>query len=311
MRIIARRKYQWLEIGVKGIIIKTILEHLILKLPAPINTWVSYAKETWHEYSSDNGSLIAAAISFYDFLSLFPMLLAGIGILGLVIGSPQRAEDMLIGSARGFLAGPQTSTMIRQVIHGSNAATGIGLLVLLWSGTTALVMLEKAINVAWDIEDKRGFFKSRAIALLVLVIAGILVALSIGMTAGISALRNVASARELAWFWNVLGYLIALLISIALFTFVYKVLPYPPVRWKTALTGGILAGILFEIAKYVFTWYVVHFASYNKVYGSLGGVILLLVWINYSAVITILGAEFAGVWAKRHQPAPEQQDKKD
>lgn len=275
-----------------------------MRVPPLIDTIASYIKEIWKEYHRDNGSLIAAAISFYNFLSLFPLLLFSIGILGMIIGSPQRAEDILLRFTGGFLAGPETTLMIRQVIHGSNAATGIGLVVLLWSGTTAVVVINQAINMTWCISSRRSFLKQRAVALLVLIVAGLLVAISIIMTAEIHRFQSSGYLHRLTWFWNMLGYMIPLLVSILTFTFIYEVLPWPFVRIKAAFMGGLFSGVLFEVAKHAFTWYVIHFASYNKVYGSLGGVILLLVWINYSAVITIFGAEFADIWAKRHRYLP-------
>jgi len=281
-----------------------------MKLPDRVNKWVDYAKEIWQHFNKNNGFLVAAAISFYDFLAFFPLLLAAIGILGLIIG-PKHAQNVLTSSTSNYLVGLQSSKLISNVVSGSSAATGVGIILLLWSGSTAIVVLEQAMNIAWETRQRRSFLKQRLVSLYVLVVVGILMALSVGITAGINAMHNFSTLPNATWFWSLVGYVAPIIVTIALFTFIYKILPVTQVRWKTALIGGTFAGILFVIAEQAFTWYVISFATYNKVYGSIGAVILLLVWINYTTIITLLGAEFALVWAKKHPPVPEQETPKE
>ena len=260
-------------------------------------------KEVWREFCKDNGFLLAAAVSFYAFLSLFPLLLVAVGVLGYVLRSPAHAEAFLTHSLGGLIVGPTTMSIIGDVIHGRSAATGIGFVLLLWSGTSAAVVLDQAINLAWKTEGMRGYVKRRAIALLTLAVTGVLMSISFGITALIHSVR--ASSPEflyrLTHVWGLLGYAIAAMASVALFTMIYKLLPRARVTWRTALVGGLFAGLLWEIAKHAFTFYVLHWAGYNKVYGSLGSVILLMIWINYSAIIAIGGAKFASVWSERRR----------
>lgn len=268
---------------------------------------LSFAGEVWRGFVKDNGLLLAAAVSFYTFLSIFPLLLVAVGGLAYALRSPGHAEAVLTHFLGRAVVGPQISSIIGDVIHGRSAATGIGLLLLLWSGTSAVVALEQAINIAWKTEGMRGFVKRRAIALLTLVVVGVLLSLSFGVTALLHSAR--ASSPEflsqLTPVWGLLGHMAAAAASVALFMTIYKLLPYARVTWGTALVGGLFAGLLWEIAKHAFTFYVLHWAGYNKVYGSLGSVILLIVWINYSAIITILGAEFASVWSERRRRESE------
>jgi membrane protein len=263
----------------------------------------SFLREVWREFSRHNGLLLAAAVSFYAFLSLFPLLLVVVGVLGYVLRSPVHAEALLTHTLGGLVVGPQVMSMVQDVIHGRNAAAGIGLLLLLWSGMAAAVVLEQAMNVAWNSTERRGYMKGRAVALLALVVVGVLMSLSFGVTALLQSVR--ASSPEylyrLTRVWGLLGHLIAATASVALFATMYKLLPYARVTWRTALVGGLFAGALWEAAKQIFTFYVVHWAAYSRVYGSLASVILLMVWINYSAVIAILGAEFASHWSAKHE----------
>lgn len=264
-------------------------------------------KEVWRGFAKDNGFLLAAAVSFYTFLSIFPLLLVAVGGLAYALRSPGHAEAALTHLLGRVVVGPKTSSIIGEVIHGRSAATGIGLLLLLWSGTSAVVALEQAINIAWKTEGMRGFVKRRAIALLTLVVVSVLLLLSFGVTALLHSAR--ASSPEflhrLTHVWRLLGHVAAAVASVALFMTIYKLLPYARVAWRTALVGGLFAGLLWEIAKHAFTFCVLHWAGYSNVYGSLGSVILLMVWINYSAIITILGAEFASVWSERRRRESE------
>lgn len=264
---------------------------------------LSFLREVWREFSRHNGFLLAAAVSFYAFLSLFPLLLVAVGVLGYVLRSPVHAEAMLTHFLGGMVVGPQAMAIVGDVIHGRNAATGVGVLLLLWSGMAAAVVLEQAMNVAWNSPERRSYVKKRLIALFALAVVGVLMSLSFGVTALLHFVRESSPEYlyRLTRVWGLLGHLIAAMASVTLFAAMYKLLPYARVSWRTALVGGLFAGALWEAAKQVFTFYVVHWAAYSRVYGSLASVILLMVWINYSAVITILGAEFASHWSARHE----------
>ncbi|MCE5199768.1 MAG: YihY/virulence factor BrkB family protein [Armatimonadota bacterium] len=254
-------------------------------------------KTVIREYSADNGTLMAAAISYFIFLSLIPLLLLAIAVVGLLLGSPANAERLIVGQFGQYAATPGTRGIIEQVVRGSSAATGIGIIAFLWSGTSVIVILEMVLNQAWEVNQKRGFVAQRLLAIGVLIVLGALFGLSFGLTTAITAIRSldVPIPGGLSWIWDLLGYLIPPIITILTFTLLYKVLPNTRVPWRSALIGGIFAGILWEIAKIGFSFYVTNIANYSRVYGSLAGVILLLLWIYYSSIITILGAELSSV----------------
>lgn len=254
------------------------------------------------EYSSDNGSLVAGAMSFYIFLSLVPLALLAIAIFAFVLGSTAQAQQRIIDILGVNSVGPGIGQMVRQAIEDRGAATGLGVLAFLWSGISLIATLEGAMNHIWDVEQKRSYLSKRLIALAVLLMLIVLLGISFGMTAAITAIRShdLIPELHLSWFWDFLTYLLPLVISIATFTALYKILPNTSVALKAALIGGIFAGVMWEIAKYAFSYYVTNFANYNQVYGSLGGIILLLLWIYYSSIIVILGAEMASM-RSRHQ----------
>ncbi|MCL5102665.1 MAG: YihY/virulence factor BrkB family protein [Armatimonadetes bacterium] len=279
-----------------------------MRLPGRVGRAFEFLKTVFSEYSKDNGSLVAAAVSFYAFLSLIPLILLAIAIGSYFLGSPRHAEDLILSLVRKnapaltVQGGFDIRKVVEQVIRGRGAATGFGLITLLWTGTSVISNFENAINLAWNVEQKRGFVRQRLLAVGLLLMMGMLLGVSVGITATINAVRKLQlPIVDLApgWAWALVGYAVPILITIATFTLFYKIIPYTRVRWAEALIGGVFAGVLWEIAKFGFSYYVTNFANYSAVYGSLAGVILLLVWIYYSAIVTILGAEVASVWAGR------------
>lgn len=251
----------------------------------------------------DNGILIAGAVSFFAFLSIFPLLLTATGILGMMLGSPEEAEKLILSVTKLYTVGDQARELITQVVRGKNIAAGIGMVLLLWSGTTVMVMLEQAMNLAWGIRERRSFLRSRAVGFVLFAATSILMLIATGLT----TVANYVTTRgaHVIPGWSGLmafnSYFVPFLAIVATFTLIYKILPFTYVDWKVAIIGGVFAGILWEIALQVFAFYVVNFARYNQVYGSLGAVIILLVWLNYSAIIIILGAELASIIQSRRE----------
>ena len=286
-----------------------------MKLPHPLHNILSLLKDVFHDYSADNGSMVAAAVSFYIFLSFIPLLLLGVAIFGFVLGSPKQAEEFVLSFTRNYTSissGGKADIMsvISEVIAGRGSATLIGTFLLLWSGTSVIANIEKAINMAWDVDRPRRFIKRRLVGVGMLVLIGLLLGVSVGLTALLRALQQISIFGVHPGQWPVIldvsAYLIPLFITIIAFSLIYKILPNTNVRWQAALIGGIFSGILWETAKVVFSFYLSHFGNYNAIYGSIAAIILFLVWIYYSSIITILGAEFASVWDKRQKAGTTQ-----
>jgi membrane protein len=275
----------------------------ILRLIERGMSWLDIAKETRKKFAEDNGILIAGAVSFFAFLSIFPLLLTATGILGVMLGSPEEAEKLVLSATKLYTVGGQARELITQVIKGKNIAVGIGMVLLLWSGTTVMVMLEQAMNLAWGVREKRSFLRSRAVGFALFAATSILVLIAIGLTTVANYITNRGAQVIPGWseLMTFNSYLVPFLAISANFTLIYKILPFTYVEWKVAVIGGVFAGILWEIALQIFAFYVVNFARYNQVYGSLGAVILLLIWINYSAIIIILGAELTSIIQYRRE----------
>ena len=273
-----------------------------------IRSIASFAREVLREYSKNNGSLAAAAVSYFIFLSMIPMLLVAVAAGAYLLGSTQRAQQLALSYLAAYAPAfanpknPHITEFVEQLIRGRGAATGIGLAAVVWSGTSAIAQLERAINLAWGTGRQRPFVRARLVSFGMLLVMGALLGASFVVTSAINAIKSLdihllgRGPESVPWFWGMLAYLVPLLVTIGAFTAAYKILPNTRVAFRVALVGGVFAGVLWEITKHLFTYYALHFANYSRVYGPLADIILLLVWIYYSSTVTILGAEVAATW---------------
>jgi len=285
-----------------------------MRIPRVLQPGVDLIKELASEFSKANGSLIAAAVSFYIFLSLAPLLLLAAAVLGYILGTPDRAYNTIVSYLPPALArssGPELRTVVLGIVHQRGAATGFGLVSLFWAGSQAFINLGAAMNIAWDTRPRR-FLMRYLVAFGLLVGVGILLLVSFGITTTAEAIEHrhvviqgLSLSRVFGSAWHALAFLVPLAISITTFTLEYKVLPNTRVALRSALVGGAAAGCMWEAAKYGFSWYVTRIAHYNAVYGSLAGIVLLLIWIYYSSVVTLLGGQIAAIYnRRRHARAP-------
>lgn len=267
-----------------------------------------FVRDVFREFAADNGGLVAAAMAFFGLLSVIPLLLLAVGVLGYVIGS-QRAFDQVIDLVRQYF--PVGIDELRQnldaIRRSSGVVSGVGLLGLLWTGSQIFVILQHVMSIALDAPEKLGFIKARLRAIALVIIAGILFALSIGITWSITAISayNIEvwglTSDGLDPLWNLLTTLVPVVISIVMFFIIYKFLPTVEMETVGPLIAAVTAGLLFELAKWAFGWYVANFANFTAVYGSIGGVIVIVLWIYYLSMITVIGAEVASVYRKHER----------
>lgn len=265
----------------------------------------SFIKEVWEEFTEDRGLLFAAAISFYGLISLIPLMLVAIAVFGHITGSSVTARQEVISFARGVIpVGIEgLEQNLKALSEQSGLLGGLGLLGLLWIGSQVFVTLQQVMNIALGSAKHIGFVRGRLVALAMVVVTGILIFISVGVTSILTALSHYETLlgytfdTESVLRW--LGTVVTIFTSILAFMLAYKFLPIRSIGTMGPVFGGLTAGLLFEVAKYAFGWYVTNLANFSRIYGSLGGVVILVVWIYYVSVIAVLGAEIASVYAKR------------
>jgi membrane protein len=266
------------------------------EIPPP--GWFQIVKRAWKESKKDSVPLLSAGVAFYAFLALVPALIAVVMIYGLVSDADEVAEQIeSFGSALPSSAEDLLSDQMTTLANTSDRSLSVGLVLALglalWSASSGISNLITAVNVAYDEEEKRGFVKSRALALGMTVGAIVFVVIAVALVAAIpvvlDALNVPGWVEAVAQVGRWLGLVVVVLIALAL---LYRWAPdrdSPKFRWLSI--GAIVATVLWVVASIGFSIYVDNFASYGKTYGSLAGVIVLLLWLWLGAYATLLGAE--------------------
>jgi membrane protein len=260
--------------------------------------WWTILTNFWAELDRDHVSIMAAGVAFYALLSIFPGMSALISIYGLV-ADPATIENQL-NSLAGIL--PQEALkLLSDQLHALVAAPrnklGLGLVVslllALWSSTSGTGAVMQALNVAFEEEERRGVlsFYGRAIALTLGI--GLFALLSLFLIAVVPAIINLLPLSEL---WrdrvSLIRWPLLAIFAIVALGVLYR---YAPARqhpsWNCLSPGTIAAAVLWLVGSAGFSFYVARFSSYDKTYGSLGAVVILLMWFYVTAFIILAGAE--------------------
>jgi membrane protein len=263
----------------------------------------------------------AAAVSYFSMLALFPTLLLLLTVGNRVLG-PETVEKYIIGQVLAFLPGAQT--FVRKNLDSiSGISTSVIIscsFVVLWAASWMFTVIEKALNRIWGIAP-RAFLHGRKVNFIAMTIVWGLLGVSAVFTAFVTGVRAAAEKIPLRlgpWFAEASGYawqtvfiLASVAVTIILFTVLYKWLPNTEVPLGEALTGAVIAGVLWEGAKFGFAYLLPYF-HYDLLYGSIGAAIALLSWIYLSSVIMLFGAQFTAVLhrdhlfnAAYHKPSPD------
>jgi membrane protein len=268
----------------------------------PARSWRQILKRTVKEFQDDNLTDWAAALTYYGVMSLFPMLLALVALLGLV--GQSSSITTLIGSFRQAGLGGVADNIQKPLLDvvnakgGAGALLGVGLLGSLWSASGYLGAFMRAMNSIYGVREGRPFWKLRPLQIGLTLLGVLLLSLvAIGLVVTGPVARAIGSAIGLGGtavtVWGIVKWPVMLAIVMAVVDALYYIAPnvrQPRFRWLTP--GGVLAVVLWAVASVGFGFYVAHFGSYGATYGTLGGVISFLVWLWISNIALLLGAEF-------------------
>ena len=268
----------------------------------PKRSWWRIVKRTVDEFRDDNLTDSAAALTYYGLLSLFPMLLALVAVLG-VVGQSSSIGTLLdsfreagLGNVADNIEEPLMDVIRSQ--GGAGALLSFGLLASLWSASTYLSGFTRAANAVYEVEEGRPFWKLRPLQIGLTLLGVLLLSLvAIGLVVSGPVAEAIGGAIGLGdtalTVWGIAKWPAMLLIVMGVVAALYYVAPnvrQPHFRWITP--GGVLAVVAWVIASLLFALYVSNFGSYNKTYGTLGGVISFLVWLWISNLALLFGAEF-------------------
>jgi len=280
------------------------------------------SKRVYHEINEDEVFTRAAALSYYFVSALFPMIFFMMAILGLLAQSHDLQSTLLSDTAR-FMPADAFGLVQKTLREIANSSTGLklafGLVLALWSGAGGVVSIMDALNRCYHVKDTRPFWKQRLIALGLTVAIAVLtiMALTIVLYGGNIASfvgRHVGLSNVTVIAWRVVQWPIALLFVVISFALLYYWGPDAKQQWQWITPGSLVGVITWIGASLLFRVYLHFFNSYSKTYGSLGAVIVLLLWLYISGLAIMMGgeinSEIENAAAKRgHTEAKEQGEK--
>lgn len=269
-----------------------------------------FIKELMERFKADRVPQVGAQLAYYLLLSLFPLIIFVLSVLSF---TPLAQTDSL---TRLLSAMPkETADLIQPILidivnSRSGSILGFSLLASLWSGSNGISNLIGAMDTAYDIENVRKKWLRRIIAVLytIILVAVIVVALGIQVFGNQLLGTLISSYPSLVFLesvWQLVQWVLPLIIIILTLAALYKWGPGFPqnlfITFPEALLGAVVAGVLWSLASFGFGFYVNNFSNYSSTYGSLGGVIILMLWLYLSSLIIMVGAEVTATYISRYK----------
>jgi len=274
----------------------------------------SLAAEIFDEWSSDNAPRLAASLAYYSILSAAPLLVVSIALADLLFGG-EAVRGQLAWEIQTFVGG-EASRAIQSVLSNAHRpssgfiATMVSLGTLVIGASSVVIELHSALNLIWRVPQRDSgswivnvlaFLKQRFYSALVVLAAGCLLLISLMVSVFITTVGNFF--RTLLplpeWTLHLASFGLSLIVVTLVFAAIYKLLPDVRLRWGDVIIGASVTSLLFTIGKQALAIYLGHVA-FQSTYGAAWTVVLLLVWVYYSAQLFFLGAEFTKVYARRY-----------
>ncbi|MDA1188191.1 MAG: YihY/virulence factor BrkB family protein [Chloroflexi bacterium] len=282
-----------------------ILRYLLtvpVKIGRGLWKFVLFWKDSIQDFMDKDCQYIAGAIAFYALFSMFPLFLAVIAIVGFVIGPD--AQDTQLALAREVgkvlpVSGPLVEQTLEEVVKARFVTGIVSLIGLIWASTAAFGAIRKGINAAWGVKEERRFLKKRVIDFVLVLGAGLVIFLLLFVSPAVGALRQTAeqtapsSLLSSTAFWNVITRVVSPLLSFVSILLLYRYMPNVRINMGGVFFPALVASIAFVVASLGFVWYINRFSLYDNLYGSVGSILALLMWIYVSAMIVLFGALLA------------------
>ena len=284
----------------------------------------SLAEETISNWFNHNVPRLGASLTFYTLLSLAPLLIIVVAIAGAAFGK-EAAEGRLVWQIRGLI-GQEGAVTVQALLKGAYkqrtgiVATTLGILTLLYGASSVVAELRDALNTIWCVPRRNttglrsvlSILLDRTVALGVVLGIGFLLLVSLAVSAALSAVgdRFSASLPIPEWMMQSIDFAFTYVVIAILFAVIYKVLPDLHLEWRDVVLGAALTSLLFAVGKTAIGLYLGR-AGIASTYGAAGSLVVLLVWVYYSAQIFFLGAEFTQVYAQRFGSRPCQRKEVD
>ncbi|MBX3014289.1 MAG: YihY/virulence factor BrkB family protein [Caldilineaceae bacterium] len=281
----------------------------------PVNKETLQRFTTWHllkttllEWNADNAAHLSAALAYYTFFSLAPVIIIATAIAGAIYGQDAARGELINQIA--YYIDAESAALIQTILRNTNAAkpslitTIAGILFLFYGATGVFSELKSSLNLIWNAPPSQGspwraVVLNRLFALFMVLGCGFLLVLSLVIS---TTLTITTDWLNLWWpgmgmLTQVANFIISFLLTILVFGLIYQFLPDVTIAWRDVWSGAVATALLFSIGRYLISLYL-SYSTIGSTYGAAGSLAVLLLWIYYSAQIFFLGAEFTQVYAR-------------
>jgi membrane protein len=266
-------------------------------------TWREFGRRFVKEFQEDTVTDCAAQLSYYFLFSLFPFLFFLVTLVAYLPFAPGAVESMM-GRIAPLVPGDAMALVdahLRSLVNQPRPRLlTVGLLLALWTASRGVDALRKALNMAYDVPESRPIWKTQGVAMLMTLVGTLLIPLSFTvfllggrMGAWIAQRLQLIDEFHLVWSW--LRWPFTASLVMLMLALCYYVLPDVKQRFKYITPGSIIGTVLWLGSTWGFSWYVEHFGKYNVTYGSIGGVVVLLLWLYITGIIFIVGGELNAI----------------
>lgn len=271
-------------------------------------------KDTFNSWLDDKAPSMAAALAFYMVFSIAPLLIIIIAIAGLVFGQDE-VRTQLAGQISGLIGSRGTTavmTVIDQISKPSSSilAASIGVLTVLFGATGVFAALQDSLNTIWKVEAKPGqpiknIIRVRFLSFLMILGLGFLLLVTLVISTALAAIGGYLKGTLIGsqYLLQGLDFALSFVFTTLLFAMIYKILPDAHVRWSYVWMGAAVTALLFSLGKILIGLYLGK-SSVASAYGAAGSLIIILIWVYYSAQILLFGAELTHCYAARQGPLP-------
>lgn len=264
--------------------------------------WV-IGEHTYRSYLKDQGTQLAAAISYYVLVSLVPIVIVAVAVLGFIFTSEARRDDVVDYLVDVLPLSEETGRQtIENAIDSVRRLSGpvavFGFIGALWGSSGMFTSIRKALNRVWGVDEHRPFLQAKLVDFGQLGLLGLVMVASIAATGVLRYMRTVSSdyfefLHNANVLWEIPAVLIPAFLTLVTFSTLYRIVPASKPTWQEVIPGAILASVLFEILKNTFAIYVANFNNFDVVYGSLAGIFLFLFYVFMAAQTLLIGAELS------------------
>jgi len=250
------------------------------------------------KFNDDNGFFLSSGIAFNILINLIPFILLLLALVGTYLYNDQEVLNHIRAYLRNVAPtlDPKIIGSLMDLIESRQIVGILGFVGLLWFSTWVFGSLRIALNIVFRVEKSQGMLRGIGVDLLMILLVGILLLVSMILSPVVTFLQGdqgripVSIGPTIHW---IIKYLLPFILIYCMFLLIYKIIPNKRVHFTSALQAALFTGLLWELAKHLFAWYVVHLAEYSFFYGSLSTLVIFVLWVYYSSTILVVGGEFA------------------